>query len=232
MSIMAFKATDYLITPHDVWLLVLALFRMSLRDTFKLLLVLCVGFVAEHYGVGFVDILFIIFLVGVFIYDISARVPISLALGLLILIVLVMLVGPHTEFVNETTWPEPIAVWVYYSLAIGVLKQMKDAHSEGWEDVDVSEVQRDPETPLAVHVPTTLVRGSLATAPRSSNVMLKQKERRKEPRIPRGLVPIAHAKVSPKRSAVRKSASPAVAPLRGVVIIRKKNSAPRKSIST
>ncbi len=123
---MAFKASDYLITPVDLYHGIVALFRLSPMGWVKLILVLGTFFVARHYGVGFIDAGFLTFLIATFAYNIEALVPLSFALASLLLIVLIMILGPHTEYVNETTWPEPIAVWVYYFLAIGVLKQMKD----------------------------------------------------------------------------------------------------------
>ncbi len=123
---MAFKVTDYILTPMDLYHGIRALLKLSLMGWVRLILVVGAYFVARHYGASIIDAGFITFLVVTFTYDIEARIPLSLALGALILIVLILTLGPHTEFINETTWPEPIAVWVYYFLAIGVLKQMKD----------------------------------------------------------------------------------------------------------
>ncbi len=137
---MSFKASDYLITPKDFFLLFRSLFRLSLFLWAKIIVLVGAFFLATHFGAGTVDALFILFFVAVFIFNIEARVPISLALFFLVAIVLIMLLGPYTEYVNETTWPEAIAVWVYYLLAIGVLKQTKDLFaSRGESEEEESE---------------------------------------------------------------------------------------------
>lgn len=137
---MAFKATDYLILPSDVFHLIRALLRMPLIGWMKLLLLIGGYFFAVHFGADTIDALFVVFLIAMFAYNIDAKISISLALILLVSIVLTMLLGPYVEFINETTWPEAIAVWVYYFLAIGVFKQMKDMFMErGGEEVDDEE---------------------------------------------------------------------------------------------
>lgn len=123
---MASKATDFLITPRDLWKLLQLLFHMSILGWVKLLALIGAYFAARYFGVGFVDTIFAVFAVAVFAYNLDARIPIVSALIGLGFIVLILIIGPHTQALNETTWPEPIAVWVYYFLAIGVAKQMKD----------------------------------------------------------------------------------------------------------
>lgn len=164
---MSFKATDYLITPRDVWVLFKALFGLSFFGWVKLVLLIGAFFLARHYGADVVDAFFCAYLVGVFAYDMDARISISGALGLLVLIMVIMVVGPYTEFVNETTWPEPIAVWVYYLLAIGVMKQIKDTYiSRDCEDGSGEEEGNDEKK---TQEPTNREDGfTLRLAPRDS----------------------------------------------------------------
>ncbi len=122
---MAFNATDYIITPRDIFLFLKSFLRSG-RDRVKLALLVAVFLAALLFGAGVVNALFLAYFFSVFAYDIAARISLSLALLLLVLIVFVMLIGPYTEFINDTTWPEPMSVWVYYFLAIGVLTQLKE----------------------------------------------------------------------------------------------------------
>ena len=157
---MAFKATDFLITPSDIPRAIRGLFHMSWGGWIRLGLFIAAFFAIRHFGMDIDDAFFALFFAAIFLWDIDGRVPVSGAIGFLVLIVLIKVIGPYTQEVNETTWPEVIAVWVFYLLSTGVLKYVWD-HMRGKEGADTLEaepIERDmsPEGVIReeVSVPT------------------------------------------------------------------------------
>jgi hypothetical protein len=188
---MSFKATDYVITPADLFRAIRALFRLSWRDWVRILVVGAIlALLWKMYGVDLSDLAFIGLFLSVFAWNLDARIPIGGALAGLVLIMAIMLVGPHTEYVNETTWPEVVAVWVYYFLVIGVLKQVKDVFMEGRGEAGVQDTL----------VVDEIQKGAVAIAP-TSQVAESTRDSESSPVVPPrrpGLAPIGdHLSRSP-----------------------------------
>ena len=142
MKYMAFRAMDYFITPRDLSKLLRSLMHISGRNLLKIFSLGIFCFVLKYFGISVENGLFVVGLLIVFLWNIDARLPIGSALAMLIAIILVLLVGPHTEFINETTWPEAMAVWVYFFLVIGVAKQIFDhARTRGVAGVEETHFQ-------------------------------------------------------------------------------------------
>lgn len=123
---MPFRATDFLITPSD-GIAVLRYFRdLSLSGWVRMFVLTLSTFIAYHFGVSLTNTVFLFILLWVFLFNVDARAPIKAALVCLVLIIVLLLLGKYVESIDADAWSESIAVWVYYFLAIGVLKQVKD----------------------------------------------------------------------------------------------------------
>ena len=139
---------DYVITPRDLLRLLRSLMHISRQSVLKIFALGIFCYLLKYFGMGFENGLFAVGLIVVFLWNIDAKLPIGGALATLIAIILVLLIGPHTEFINETTWPEAMAVWVYFLLAIGVAKQIFDhARTKGVEGVEENRLQSTTSQP-------------------------------------------------------------------------------------
>ncbi len=70
------------------------------------------------------DILFLSFFISMFWFDLDSRISIGGALLFLILIMIILLFGQIFAFSKSESLAELFAIWVYYFLAIGVIKQI------------------------------------------------------------------------------------------------------------
>ncbi len=78
-----------------------------------------------------VGIFFSAFIFSFFYWNIDGRFSIGLALLSLIGIVVLKILIIYTDLVPSEKWPETVAVWAYFFLAIGILKQI-------WEHLKIS----------------------------------------------------------------------------------------------
>jgi hypothetical protein len=174
---MAFKATDFLITPSDIPRAVRWLFGMSWGGWLRLALFVGAVFAIRHFGMDVDDALFALFFVAVFLWDIDGRIPVSGALIFIVLIILIKLLGPYTQILNETTWPEAIAVWVFYLLSIGVLKFVWD-HMRGKDEAGALEVEPSERPELLGFAVSSVL--SVSDAPVHVRVQVTEERQEKE----------------------------------------------------
>lgn len=136
-----FKLTDYIFTPADV---LYAVKKISLWDicAFTLLGVVAVLLFTftEISGEG---IFFWLFFISLFCWRIDSRVSIGFALVCLVCIpILLVLFNNDILFLGDV-WAEKVAVWAYFFLVIGVVKQIWEFKTEKKEDGDEDESESE-----------------------------------------------------------------------------------------
>lgn len=125
---MAFKFTDYVFTLGDLYEVVLSVAsNINLRNSvgvsaLVLVFILLKGIVGWQTDSS----LLVIFVAALFYWDMDFRV--SIAFGLVSLIsypFLLFLIDKEVVFLNNN-WENRIAVWVYFFLIVGVIKQIRE----------------------------------------------------------------------------------------------------------
>jgi hypothetical protein len=159
---MAFKATDYLITPKDIWGLGNYLLDLTGKQWLYLCLIGAIVFFAHHYDVGATNLVFLGILLWVFLFDVDARVPLKGALVSLLLIIVLVIAGKYSPYIDGDAWSEQVAVWVYFFLSIGVIKQVKDHFVETDTQgeilfADQVETDAEPQTKTKTEVPSPVM---------------------------------------------------------------------------
>lgn len=98
------------------------------------------------------DIFFWVFFFSLFWWNIDGRVSIAFALAFLITIPILLALHQYASMAGSEAWAEVVAVWVYFFLAIGVMKQMWEM---AWEKKDevVEEVMKTKPTGLTLEIP-------------------------------------------------------------------------------
>jgi len=71
-----------------------------------------------------IDIFFWAFFISMFYWHIDSRVSIGGALVGLVAVMILTILGNWKLFTNAQNWSETVAVWVYFFLVIGVVKQI------------------------------------------------------------------------------------------------------------
>lgn len=120
------KITEYLFTPKDAWKGILYLAKnATFRDLLGVLL-LPVVFVGVHYIIGWSleAGIFWMFIVSMWYWRIDSRVAIGAALVCLVIIPLLLTLFRQEIFLTGEYWAERVAVWAYYFLVIGVVRQI------------------------------------------------------------------------------------------------------------
>jgi hypothetical protein len=123
----AIKATDYLLTPKDVWHIVRDTFRRAdERDWIGVIIILF--FIAARLSpllnIALRESLFLIFLFVIFYWRVDSRVSVGLGLSCLVIIPLLLVLYNARYLFEGDLYAEEVAVWAYYFLAIGVVKQI------------------------------------------------------------------------------------------------------------
>ncbi|HWQ59731.1 MAG TPA: hypothetical protein VN420_01125 [Candidatus Fimivivens sp.] len=124
------RLSEYLFTPKDVWtgfrMLVSVVKKSTARDvvgvivTIVLMVVLFRNLAYFSEGVFFWPFFFVMLY-----WDLDSRISIGAALaGLVAIMIVSIFANADVAFVKS--WPEAIAVWVYFFLVIGVVKQIWD----------------------------------------------------------------------------------------------------------
>jgi hypothetical protein len=83
-----------------------------------------------------VDIFFITFIFSTFFWNIDGRISIGFALLCLIGIMALTILSGYAGVESAKSWSETVAVWTYYFLVIGVLKQMWEHFREPKDDME------------------------------------------------------------------------------------------------
>ncbi len=99
-----------------------------------------------------IDIFFWVFSFSLFWWNIDGRVSIAFALAFLITIPILLALHQYADMSGTEAWAEVVAVWVYFFLAIGVMKQVWEM---AWEKKDkvVEEVIKTKPTGLTLEMP-------------------------------------------------------------------------------
>ena len=123
------KITDYFLTPKDI-----REFRKSItrRDLIGYALVLVV-LVLSSKLLSFEGGVFITFLFSLFYWHIDSRFSIKCAIVCFVAVPIFLIISKHSFTVNEN-WAERVAVWAFYFLSIGVIKQI-------WEYMNESKIK-------------------------------------------------------------------------------------------
>jgi hypothetical protein len=99
--------------------------RLSMQDWIGiLLLVALVAVVNQFYVIQFEAIFFTIFILAIWRWNIDSRLAIGLALVCLVIVPILMMLYNNLYLVEGDIWAERVAVWAYYFLVIGVVKQI------------------------------------------------------------------------------------------------------------
>lgn len=99
-----------------------------------------------------IDIFFWIFFFSMFWWNIDGRVSIGFALVFLITIPILLALHQYAGVAHSEAWAEMVAVWVYFFLAIGVMKQVWEMAWEKKEEV-MKEVKQHTSTGLTIEMP-------------------------------------------------------------------------------
>ncbi len=113
------KITDYFLTPKDI-----REFRKMItrRDLIGYALVLAI-LVLFSKLLNFEGGVFLTFIFLLFYWRIDSRFSIKCAIVCLVAVPIFLIISKHSFTVNEN-WAERVAVWAFYFLSIGVIKQI------------------------------------------------------------------------------------------------------------
>jgi hypothetical protein len=124
------RLSDYLITPKDVWKAFRKLFsvlkKMTVRDVIGVILtIVLMGVLFRNLAYFSEGVFFWPFFFVMLYWDLDSRISIGAALaGLVAIMIASIFANANVAFMQS--WPETIAVWVYFFLVIGVVKQIWD----------------------------------------------------------------------------------------------------------
>lgn len=130
-----FKASDYLIMPKDIFIGIKKFFivmkKSSWRSLIGLGLVIVLAIIMRVYFDFHIEsIVFWLFFFILMFWNLDSRISIVIALGGLVIIPLLLYLGQRDILLTGEDWAENVAVWVYYFLVIGVVKQIWEFQKE------------------------------------------------------------------------------------------------------
>jgi hypothetical protein len=127
-----FKIKDYIITPIDLYRGMLYLIKIAKKKDWIIFIILSSAFLFTKNYLGWESdsSLFFIFLMAIFLWDLDSRISIALALACLIIVPFLLAIDEKLIISELKDWAEQFAVWAYYFLVIGVLKQIWDFKKE------------------------------------------------------------------------------------------------------
>jgi uncharacterized membrane protein YciS (DUF1049 family) len=125
---MAYKIKDYIFTPADLFHGILYVLKnIHLWDIMGLILLVLVYFNIKIFlGWQSDSTIFFLFFFAIIYWDLDSRVPIALALFFLLLCPLFYFLSNDYNLLIGEYWAEQAAVWTFYLLVFGVVKQMWD----------------------------------------------------------------------------------------------------------
>ncbi len=122
----------YFFLPTDFLLLVWRMLKFAWRNWRQVAIVSIVAILVHYiFGAGLEGVVFMGFLATVFAWDLDGRVSIGAGLACLILIVILQVLIQSGVLLLFEESTETVAVWAYYFLCMGVLKQLVDLVREG-----------------------------------------------------------------------------------------------------
>lgn len=113
------KISDYIFTYSDIREL---LKNMTPRDWMGVGILL-VPLVAGSFVFGIEGGIFLTFAFVLFYWKVDSRFSIKCAIPCMIIIPVILIISNHS-FTITTDWAERVAVWAFYFLSIGVIKQI------------------------------------------------------------------------------------------------------------
>lgn len=171
---------DYLITPSDVlrWArnFLIAVFSLGRTDWLKVLLIVIGYYLSLRFGDATLETrIFLVLALATWFFRWDARVPIGGALFGLILIPLTMILGKYSIYIDGEGLSERIAVWVYYLLVIGVVRQMMEIRQDETDQITLAPPVEVAETPSVL--PYALIPVHSFTVRRKYRIPLPRHER-------------------------------------------------------
>jgi len=117
---------DYILVPKDVGVLAIRFWRrLNYTDWLGVVgIVLYVLVVGWMYGMPGEPLFFIGFILAMIYWQIDSRVSIALALVCLVCIPMLLVLFNKNMLFSGEIWAEQVAVWAYYFLVIGVVRQI------------------------------------------------------------------------------------------------------------
>lgn len=120
------KFSEYILTPFDIARGICAAYQQAtLRDFIGILAVASIGIIMLIATPLSGTVLFFVIFIAVLLYwRLDARVPLTLGLACLVGIPILLLLFRTNILLTGEYRAEQIAVWAYYFLVIGVLRQV------------------------------------------------------------------------------------------------------------
>ncbi len=121
-----FKLKDYIFVPKDIVILGRKFWFWSHYTDFLGILALLIYYVVlgRIFSLALEPLFFSGFILAIVYWDMDSRVAISLALLCLVIIPVLQILYNNNILFSGEIWSERIAVWAYYFLVIGVVKQI------------------------------------------------------------------------------------------------------------
>ena len=121
-----FRLSSYLITPFDLWRgFAFVVKRARLRDWFGVVLLVALALLLRLvFHISVEGIAFWLFFAVLLYWRLDSRISIGCALAGLVVIPVLLTLYNSKVLAAGDYWAERVAVWVYYFLCIGVIKQM------------------------------------------------------------------------------------------------------------
>lgn len=121
-----FKLKDHILVPKDILILARSFWRWSHYTDW--LGILALGLYIFVFGYLFTlpaePLFFIGFILAIIYYEMDSRVSIALALVCLVTIPILLSLFNKNILYQGEIWAEQVAVWAYYFLVIGVVRQI------------------------------------------------------------------------------------------------------------
>jgi len=122
-----FKIKNYLFTPKDFF----DMFKkMGQRDIIGIIILIIISFILRlFFDFKMESIIFWSFFISLFWWKLDSRISIGLALACLCTCPILLILFNKNILLLGDIWAEQMAVWTYYFLVIGVVKQIYELKS-------------------------------------------------------------------------------------------------------
>lgn len=131
-----FKIKNYILTPKDLYIIVKGWTKkMIIWDYSGIILILALSFILVYlWALPLEPIIFWLFILAIVYWNLDSRISIGLALACLITIPFLLILFNKNILLAGEDWAEQVAVWAYYFLVIGVVKQIVEYAMENREE--------------------------------------------------------------------------------------------------